>query len=166
MNDREVFDAKTGMTIRKATNFDSEKVKDLVFAVLDEFQLESDPDETDSDLEDIEASYIDRGGIFEMIEDVDGRVLGTYGLYPVDDSTVELRKMYFVRELRSRGYGREILQRAIGKAREFGFSSMYLETASVLEKAVKLYESFGFRPVDIIHSKRCDQGFVLDLLEK
>jgi hypothetical protein len=46
------------------------------------------------------------------------------------------------------------------KLKERGYSHMYLETAAALKQAVKLYKSFGFRPVDLTQSKCCDQGFV------
>ena len=57
------------VTIRSATNDDCERVAKLVFGVLAEFGLEADPKTTDADLQDIEANYIKRGGLFEVIED-------------------------------------------------------------------------------------------------
>jgi hypothetical protein len=63
MNGREVFDAEAGINIGMASNSDSRLMAELFFGVLHEFQLESDPDETDSDLENIESSYLDREGV-------------------------------------------------------------------------------------------------------
>jgi hypothetical protein len=44
-------------------------VAELVFGVLAEYGLEPDPETTDADLQDIEANYLQRGGLFEVIED-------------------------------------------------------------------------------------------------
>jgi putative acetyltransferase len=55
------------------------------------------------------------------------------------------------------------LSRAIEKAKNLGYLRVYLETALVLKQAVHLYESFGFRPVEIKHTPRCDQGYMLEL---
>ena len=151
------------INIRSATNDDCEKVKALVFGVLREFGLEPEPGGTDDDLNDIEASYINRGGVFELLEDSAGSLLGTVGLYPVDEEVVELRKMYFSLDLRGRGIGRETLTRMIEKARQMGFKKMYLETASVLESAIALYKKFGFVETSEKHSPRCDQAFFLKL---
>lgn len=151
------------INIRSATNDDCERVKSLVFGVLREFGLEPEPSGTDDDLNDIEASYIDRGGVFELLEDSEGNLLGTVGLYPVDNEMVELRKMYFSSVLRGRGIGRETLARMIEKARQMGFNNMYLETASVLESAIALYKKFGFVETSEKHSPRCDQAFFLEL---
>ncbi len=87
------------IVIRPATNADCKRVQQLVFGVLREYALELDLEGTDRDLEDLEANYTNRGGIFELLEDADGNLLGTVGLYPLDDKTIELRKMYFKKEL-------------------------------------------------------------------
>ena len=81
------------VTIRLATNDDGERIRALVFGVLDEFDLPSDPAGKDADLNDIESNYLRSGGVFEVIEDKQGTLVGTYGLYPLDKETVELRRV-------------------------------------------------------------------------
>ncbi len=107
-----------GLRVRPATNADGERVRTLVFAVLEEFGLRPDPAGTDADLEDIEASYTARGGLFEVLEDEGGRLVGTTGLYRLDAETCELRKMYFLPELRGRGAGRGRRGRPRGPPRD------------------------------------------------
>jgi putative acetyltransferase len=151
------------LIVRSATNADRKRIEDLVFGVLAEYGLESDPEGTDSDLADIEGNYIANGGVFELIETRDGRLLGTAALFPVDEKTVELRKMYFEKELRGRGWGRRMLARLIDRSRELGFKRIYLETASVLTEATRLYEKFGFVQTDETHAARSDRGYLLEL---
>lgn len=151
------------ITIRSAANADCPSIQNLVFGVLREYGLKPDLQGTDRDIADIETHYLNRGGVFEMLENSDGKLLGTVGLYPIDAEKVELRKMYFDKELRGKGYGKKTLQRMIEKARDAGFKTMYLETASVLKEAVGLYKSFGFQPTCEKHTSRCDQAFTLDI---
>lgn len=152
----------TGLNIRAATNSDVERIKALVFATLVEYSLPPDPESTDADLNDIEESYA--GGAFEVIEDEAGNIVGTVGLYPLDKETCELRKMYFAPQLRGRGLGRRVLERMVKTARSLGFKRMTLETASVLEKAIRLYTRFGFQRLEACHiTARCDQAYFLDL---
>lgn len=151
------------IAIRPATNKDIEAIKNLVFSVLREYGLEPDPYDTDADLADIEANYAKRGGLFEVLEDENGELLGTVGLYPINAETVELRKMYFAPDLRGKGYGKKTLKRTIERARELGFQKMYLETNSVLKEAVGLYQKFGFEPTNEKHTPRCDQAFIFVL---
>jgi putative acetyltransferase len=137
---------------------------DLVYAVLSEYHLQSDPAGTDADLKNIEQSYLHRGGLFCVLEDKDGAVIGSYGLYPTQSDTCELRKMYLHRDYRGRGLGRGLLEDALANARRLGFAHMTLETASVLKEAIRLYESYGFTPYQHDHlSSRCDQAYLLDL---
>lgn len=153
--------------VRMAANADCERVKTLVNSVLIEYGLTPEPGGTDADLEDLETNYINRGGLFELLEGGDGELLGTVGLYPMDPkeaATVELRKMYFVPELRGHGWGKKTLQRMIEAARELGFKRVTLETHSVLKEAIGLYKSFGFLPCgEGKHSARCDQVYFLKL---
>lgn len=159
------MDEHSEINIRSASNADCEKIQELVFGVLREYDLELDLHGTDLDIADIESNYLKRGGIFELLEDERGNLLGTVGLYPLDGETIELRKMYFAKELRGHGYGKKALARMIERAKELGFKRMYLETASVLKEAVHLYEKFGFVPTGEKHTPRCDQGYVLKLPE-
>ena len=135
-----------GPRLRPATNADCQAVRDLVFAVLEEYGLQPDPGSTDADLDDIEQSYFARGGTFCVLEDRDGSVVGAYGLYPMENQTCELRKMYLRREYRGQGLGKRLLEDALANARQLGFARVVLETASVLKEAITLYESYGFAP--------------------
>ena len=149
--------------IRSASNADCGRVQNLVFGVLREYGLEPDLQGTDRDIADIEAHYITRGGIFELLENEGGELLGTCGLYPMNAETVELRKMYFAPKLRGKGFGKKTLMRMIERARARGFRKIYLETATVLREAVALYEKFGFVPTEEKHTPRCDAAYFLDL---
>jgi putative acetyltransferase len=152
--------------IRSATNRDRQRVVALVFSILAEYGLPPDPDGKDTDLSDIEEHYIRAGGVFELLEDRAENLLGTYGLYPLDRATCELRKMYFIPRIRGRGLGREVLARAVEQARRLGFKVIVLETISVLREAIRLYTRFGFVPVPAAHiSKRVDQAYMLKLSE-
>ncbi|HSI35241.1 MAG: GNAT family N-acetyltransferase [Phycisphaerae bacterium] len=147
----------SGLTLRPATDADAPAVRELIFSVLAEFGLRPDPATTDADLYAIEATYAVPGGRFDVLVDRDGRVIGSVALWPVDGRTVELRKMYLSQAARGRGAGRLLLDHAIARAREAGFTRMTLETARVLDGAVRLYERYGFRAYVPEHiAGRCD----------
>ncbi len=150
--------------MRAANNKDCEKVTDLVYSILKEYNLKPDPAATDTDIKDIEHSYFERGGTFYVLEEKDGSVIGAYGLYPVDGQTCELRKMYLHGSYRGKGLGKLLLEDALSKARQIGFKKMTLETASVLKEAINLYKSYGFVEYEPEHlSSRCNQAFILEL---
>lgn len=81
----------------------------------------------------------------------DGQVLGGGGVAPLeggDPQVCELRKMYFLPELRGLGAGRGLMQRCLEAARGFGFRRCYLETLCEMTAARRLYERTGFRLID------------------
>ena len=150
--------------LRQATNADRDAVRSLVYGVLGEYGLEPDPSGTDADLDDIEQSYFARGGTFCVLEDEDGSIVGAYGLYPTQEQTCELRKMYLHRAYRGQGLGRHLLEEALANARRLGFTAVTLETASVLTEAIALYRRYGFIPCPSDHlCARCDQAYILQL---
>jgi putative acetyltransferase len=154
----------SSLRFRSATNKDRERVAELIFGVLAEFDLKPDPEATDADLADIEASYINRGGVFDLIEDPQENLVGTFGLYLLNESTCELRKMYLVPSARGQGLGKYVLRKAVERAKEMGFKEMVLETSSKLVAAIQLYRQFGFQPIQIKHvTPRADQSYGIKL---
>lgn len=143
---------------------DEEAVRGIVFGVLAEYGLSPDNCGTDADLGDIVASYIDRGGVFRVVTDPDGRIVGCGGLYPLSASEAEIRKMYLLPEMRGLGIGRKLLHELVAAARERRFQRVVLETASILKEAESLYRSFGFVETAGEHmSPRADRAYALDL---
>ena len=153
------------VNVRPATNEDREKVTELVSRVLEEFGMALDTSASDADLLDLEVTYLETGGLFEVAEDGRGNLVGTVGVCPrADAGTCTLRKMYLVPEARGLGLGRHLLERALAGARQRGFRTVVLETAGAMSAAIRLYTQAGFRPLEQPPgSPRCDRVFVLDL---
>ncbi len=151
------------MNIRPATNADSDEIKAVVFGVLKEYGLQLDPGSTDEDLDAIEAHYFENGGYFGVVEEAN-RIVATIGLYRVNKTTCELRKMYALPNQRGKGLGKKLMEFALAKAREMGFKRVVLETASPLKEAIGLYRRFGFQEFKPEHmASRCDQAMELVL---
>lgn len=152
------------MIIRAVANADLSAVRSLVFSVLGEFGFTPDHANTDADLEDIEAHYLERGGSFDVLVTDEGTIVGTVGLAPLRSGVCELRKMYLRRDLRGQGHGRRMLEHAVGKARQLGFHRIELFTASRLVDAIAMYRRFGFQEVCTpITCDRCDHVFGLNI---
>jgi putative acetyltransferase len=139
-------------------------VEALVFGSLLEYGLAPDPEGTDADLRDIEGTYRAAGGIFDVLIDGAGQIIGSVALFRVSATECELRKMYLARAARDEGLGRRLLDHALARAAGLSFTRMTLETASVLREAVALYERYGFRPCRSEHlPARCDAAYSLEL---
>jgi putative acetyltransferase len=76
-----------------------------------------------------------------------GEVRGGGGVAPLQggaDDVCELRKMYFLPELRGLGAGAALMADCLEAARRLGFRRCYLETLRGMDAAMKLYERSGF----------------------
>ncbi len=151
--------------IRPYAAGDAGPCRRILEVVLPAFGLNVDFEGTDRDLLDVDASYLAGGGAFWVVEAPgSGRVIGMGGLHRVAPDTGEVRKMYFLPELRGRGFGRKLLDTAVGFARERGIRTLTLETASVLGDAIRLYERYGFTSApELLRTKRCNLAYRYDV---
>ena len=79
--------------------------------------------------------------------EIKGKVVGGCGIYPTDGlppGCCELVKLYLLPEVRKAGLGRRLIEQSIAVAKNFGYTSMYLESLPELTSAVRLYEHSGF----------------------
>jgi len=137
---------------------DEEDVFRIVKHVLAGYGLATNPEETDADLKDIYASYLSDGGAFRILQ-CDGKVVGSYGLYPTTRQACELGKMYLLPELKGQGLGEKMMEDALRVAKDMGFVEMTLETNSCLKEALGLYRKYGFTEITPRHlSDRCDRA--------
>ena len=152
------------MTLRLATNDDAQAIQEHVETILREFDLKLDFSKSDADLLDIEASYTDNRGVFLVVHNEAGGLIGTVGLYQISDREAMLRKMYVSPEARGLGLGKRLLDEVLAFAREQGYSSVVLESMHTMHAAIALYERAGFVEDGCpTVSPRCDRKFRLDL---
>jgi putative acetyltransferase len=114
-------------------------------------------------------AYSADNATFYVIED-QGKILGCGGMGPLLDGgpmICELRKMYFLPELRGSGLGTKLLHLILQDARDAGFQLCYLETLASMVGARQLYLKHGFKPVEDPMGNTghtgCNNYMVLDL---
>ncbi|MDF1698181.1 MAG: GNAT family N-acetyltransferase [Saprospiraceae bacterium] len=150
-----------GFTFRPGTNQDTENIISLVHNVLFEYGLIPEPNGVDLDLSNVEESY--RDGYFGVIED-DEKIVATFGLFPLDNHTVEIRKMYAIPSVRGKGLGTWMVNHLIELAKNNGYKEIELETASSLIEAIQLYQKLGFQEKKFENkTPRCDKSFYLNI---
>lgn len=82
---------------------------------------------------------------------LDDRVVGGGGIYPsagLPEGVCELVKMYLDPIARGHGLGKRLIEASLDFARQYGYRQVYIETMPELEKAVSIYERFGFHHLD------------------
>ncbi|MCC6725766.1 MAG: GNAT family N-acetyltransferase [Saprospiraceae bacterium] len=97
----------------------------------------------------------------------DLRVFGCGGIGPLVGGEVdvcELKKMYFLPELRGLGFGQAMVATCLAEAKEIGYRKCYLETLGRMEQANVLYQKMGFEkicgPMGATGHGGCDAWYV------
>jgi len=154
-----------GFLIRDWQECDRNDTANILHSVLTEYGLPWLPTAADQDVINVEDFYLSTGGEFWVVEK-QGKVVGTAAYYPVKrgEKAVEIRKMYLLPEARGKGLGKYLLTQLENTIAAKGFREIWIETASVLKEAVKLYESSGYQPASGVETPRCDRIYVKYLL--
>lgn len=90
----------------------------------------------------------DGDGAF-LIAWLDGAPVGCGAIRRIDRSTAELKRMYVDPKCRGKGVGRALVNALEDEARLLGVASVVLETGTRLEPAVRMYESAGYRRIQL-----------------
>lgn len=148
---------------RNGKKGDEKEVLNLIGKVLSGYNLNLEPDGADFDVADIEKSYTNNGGWFQVVVNK-GSVIGTVGIYKITNEECELRKMYLDPEYQGLGIGKELMNNALIAGKELGFKIITLQTNSLLNKALPLYDKYGFiQNTDVEVCSRCDIAMIRKL---
>jgi putative acetyltransferase len=98
------------------------------------------------------------------------RIFGGGGIAPLSgggEGVCELRKMYFLPEIRGLGLGQKLMDQCLMTAESFDFQECYLETLIAMEKAQALYLRNGFiklpQPMGSTGHFSCDSWYLKKL---
>ncbi len=98
---------------------------------------------------DLRAAYPHPGGVWLAAQE--GRVVGSVAARPLGGGLGELKRLYVLPEVRRRGIGRALVERALRAGQEAGWRAVRLDTLGGMEGAQALYRALGFRPIAPYH---------------
>ena len=83
-----------------------------------------------------------------VVARIDGRAVACGAVRRLDESTVEVKRMYVEPDVRGQGVAKEVLAHLEAAARELGARRAVLETGIYQDEAIGLYIRAGYRKVD------------------
>ena len=109
-------------------------------------------------------NVIDSGGFLWLLKE-DDAIVGSAGIFKINDEEYELIKMSVAPEHRGKKFGNMLLEKCISKAKEVNASKLILFSNSNLQTAIRLYEKFGFKHVEATNApfKTADVKMELNL---
>jgi len=143
--------SKDTIVIREIKNEDNPKIAKAIRSVLIEFGVPKvGTAYEDTALDCMTETYQDPKKAYFVIEDGE-HIFGGAGIAQLDNydgNICELQKMYFMPQVRGKGYGSLMMDKCLKFAKEAGFEKCYLETMPYMDDARKLYRKVGFKSIN------------------
>jgi putative acetyltransferase len=98
------------------------------------------------DLDDLQAEYLQRQGLFLAAMDGE-RLVGTGGIRCLEGDTAELKRLWLLEAYHGQGIGYRLVQELLEHARSQGFRCVRLLTDGKQGRAVGFYQRVGFHIV-------------------
>ncbi len=115
------------------------------------------------DYHDFAAKYAARGAVFLVAEGA-GAVAGGVGIYPCEEKTCEMNRLWVRPEQQGHGAGRALAAESLVHARALGYRRMVLDVLPSRTRPIALYRSLGFTDSDPVHEYSSEMvSLTLDL---
>lgn len=136
--------------IRKVSPSDNQQLANIIRTVMTDFgACGAGFSIHDKEVDHIFESY--QGALHAYFVVVSGKnIMGGAGIGPLiggESSICELKKMYFLEEVRGHGMGQKLIDACLQEARLLGYQQCYIETLESMKAANYLYQKNGFTPL-------------------
>lgn len=145
--EKNIPDNEGGYMIRPMKESDNSQIASLVRCVVDEFGASRTNSVYDDPATDhVYNMFQGKNAEYWVIEH-EGKVVGGCGFYPTEglpDGCAEMVKFYLLPVARGKHLGARIFDMVAERAKNAGYTSLYLETIPLFAKAVAMYQARGF----------------------
>jgi len=117
-----------------------------------------------TDIDDFEAHYLNRQGLFLVVTD-NQQVIGSGAVRRIDRRVCELKRLWLLEEYQGKGIGYRVLLALIDFARAKGYTKMWLETDREQARAIMFYQQAGFREIEKYNNRNSDMYMSLEIQE-
>jgi putative acetyltransferase len=95
---------------------------------------------------------------------VGDEVAGVIALRRLEPGICEMKRLFLREEFRGMKIGQTLIERLVNDAREIGYTRMRLDTyPPKMGKAVRLYESYGFREIPAYYNNPTEGVLYMEL---
>lgn len=135
------------MEIRKFIETDGVKIKELILSILEKEYPFDRKAYSDTDLENIAATYGGPRDIFFVIEK-EGQIIATAGIKEDSREVALLRRVFVSPAERRKGYGSKLLGKTVTFCEENGYKEMVFRATSKMVQAIELCKKSGFKEAE------------------
>lgn len=129
--------------IEKLQTSDIEATKALIVEYLRWMREDLSFQHVEKELATFPDIYKEPEGTFLVAKDGD-IVIGCVGIKKIEDSVCEMKRLYVKDDYKGEGIGRALVENILSEARKKGYQKIRLDTLKRMERALGLYEKYGF----------------------
>ena len=116
-----------------------------------------------SDMDDIQNSYVESGGIFLVMVNGD-KIICTGAIRRYAEGVCELKRLWLLQEHQGKGLGYRMIQELLPFAKEAGYQRIVLETDPIHQKrAIEFYKGLGFYEI-LIPNARPEEDIQMEMI--
>ena len=83
-----------------------------------------------------------------LLSSFEGVHVGDVGLREFEPGVAEMKRMYVLPDYHGMGIGKALTEALLCQAKEMGYGSVRLDSVRELDKALRLYQAFGFKEIE------------------
>lgn len=83
-----------------------------------------------------------------LLSKLEGAYVGAVGLREFEPGIAEMKRMYVLSNYQGMGIGKALTEAFLNQASEMGYCFVRLDSIRALDKALQLYQSYGFKEIE------------------
>ena len=147
--------------IRQVNSEDGCQIKGLITGIMDKELPDNSKAYPVEDIDNPAEYYGGKNDIF-LVAEIDSQIIGTVGIKEDTPSTALLRRLFVKKEFRGKGYGSELIIKALDFCKKHSYNKVIFRGTDMMQAALKACLKNGFKEQDIINLP----NFKMFILEK
>jgi GNAT superfamily N-acetyltransferase len=139
-----------------------DEVRQLCREYADSLDIDLCFQDFEQEMKDLPGKYTPPDGAIILVE-VDKQTAGCIALKKIGEGIAEMKRLYIRDAYRGLGISKTLIEMIICKARQIGYSYLRLDTLSTMQRALKVYESFGFYEIGAYVYNPCESVHYMEL---
>jgi putative acetyltransferase len=160
-----IFEAKTGRDFKLAETLFLEYVdflKERFYKYVDQQWAVGHWQYLEQEARTLPGSYASPKGCI-LLAEYQVAIAGCVALKELDGGTCQMKRLYVRPQFRNSGVGNNLVKGIIGKGHELGYYCMRLNTNRLLDSALKLYASLGFKEIEPFEQPHTETSVFMEL---
>jgi len=116
----------------------------------------------EQELADLRGKYGPPDGRLYLAEE-DGQAAGCGALHRLEGDLCEIKRIYVRPQYRGHGLGKLLTEKIIEDAKQIGYRGMRLDTFPFMDKAVRMYQEYGFYTIERYNDNPADNAIFMQL---